>query len=96
MPSIFGLYKRYREHIKDFCLVRLHGPDRKGIEKKTSKNWNQIVEPKEKELNDLTHMVNDLQTRGVQVTVNGNNHYEGSAPQTINRFVDMLTRTSIR
>ena len=89
MPSIFSLYKQHRELIQDFCLIRLHGPDRKGIEQKTGKKWDQIVDPKDMELQSLSEMLHDLMDRGLQVTVNVNNHFEGSAPQTIDKLIDL-------
>jgi uncharacterized protein YecE (DUF72 family) len=49
MASIFGLYETFREHIQYFCVIRLHGPDRKGIEKKAKKKWDQIIDPKDGE-----------------------------------------------
>lgn len=90
MPSIFDLYKRYREKIANKVVVRLHGPDRKGIEKETGKNWSRIVQPKDKELQALGAMIADMQSRGVQPFIYVNNHYEGSAPRTIARFLKGL------
>lgn len=43
MPSIFDLYRTYREIIKDRVVIRLHGPDRQGIVKQTGKYWSQVV-----------------------------------------------------
>lgn len=90
MPPIFDLYQKHKEHIQDFSLIRLHGPDRKGIEAKTDKKWDQLVEPKDSELQQISEMIRDLLSRGTEVTVNVNNHYEGSAPKTINRLLDLL------
>ncbi|MBN1560701.1 DUF72 domain-containing protein, partial [candidate division KSB1 bacterium] len=50
MPPIFPLYASHRQFIKDLTVIRLHGPDRAAIEKKTSSVWNEIVEPKDDEL----------------------------------------------
>ncbi len=87
MPSIFDIYKRFGHHINDFTVIRLHGPDRKGIEKQTKKKWHQIVAPKDNELGQLSAMVQDLLSRNVKVSLNVNNHYEGSAPLTIGKFL---------
>ena len=32
MPPIVGIYNKYKEYIKDQPIIRLHGPDRSGIE----------------------------------------------------------------
>lgn len=87
MPSIFALYGKFREKINVQTVIRLHGPDRQGIEKQTGKNWNQVVAPKNEELESLRAMLDDLQSRNVNVRVYVNNHYEGSAPMTIERIL---------
>jgi len=56
MPSIFELYKKHREQIKDMAVIRLHGPDRQGIEKITDNDWSQIVAPKDEEISKLAKM----------------------------------------
>jgi len=89
MPSIFDLYKRFQHFIKDFTLIRLHGPNRKKIEQKTRKQWNRVVDPKDEELCHLAQMVKDLCAKNISVTINVNNHYEGCAPMSIDRFLKM-------
>jgi uncharacterized protein YecE (DUF72 family) len=90
MPSIFDIYDKHREHIEALTVIRLHGPDRQAIEKATGKIWNRIVEPKDSELARLARMLADLDSRGVTTYVNVNNHYEGSAPLTIERIRSSL------
>jgi len=92
MPPITDLYKEWRSLIlqQETVVVRLHGPDRPGIEKKTGKRWNQIVAPKDEELAAVADMVEELLGQGVNVYLNVNNHYEGSAPLTINRIKQLL------
>ncbi len=53
MPSIFDVYKKHRNHIKDSCIIRLHGPDRKGIEAKSGGIWNKIIENRDSEIEQL-------------------------------------------
>jgi uncharacterized protein YecE (DUF72 family) len=88
MPSIIELYKRWRERIAAHktIVIRLHGGDRKGMEKITGKRWDKIVEPKDDELSDVADIVQDLAGRGSDIYVNVNNHYEGCAPLTIERL----------
>jgi uncharacterized protein YecE (DUF72 family) len=92
MPPITDLYQKWRGLIvqQEVAVVRLHGPDRQGIEKKTGKQWNQIVAPKDEELAAIAEMIDDLLDRGVDVYLNVNNHYEGSAPLTIERIRQLL------
>lgn len=90
MPSIFQVYAHFKDYIKRHTVIRLHGPDRKGIEQQAKNKWNAIIEPKDGELNNLSRMVNDLIGRQVKVTLNVNNHYEGSAPLTIDRFLKLF------
>ena len=67
-------------------VLRLLGPDRQAIEKLTKKKWNQIVLPKDDELPGLADMVVEMLSEGTQVYVNVNNHFEGSAPLTIEKL----------
>jgi len=90
MPSIFGVYGHFKEYIKNHTVIRLHGPDRKGIEQQTKNIWDSIIDPKDGELHNLKNMINDLIAREVKVTLNVNNHYEGSAPMTIQRFLKLF------
>jgi uncharacterized protein YecE (DUF72 family) len=90
MPSIFDLYTKHKGQIKDIAVIRLHGPDRKGIEKKTGKSWSQIVAPKDKDIESLVDMLTDLNSLGIESFVYVNNHFEGSAPKTIQKVVDRL------
>lgn len=80
MPSIFD---QHREQISDMAVIRLHGPDRPGIEKVTGKDWSRVVAPKDKEISTLVKMLTYMESRGVQTFTFVNNHFEGSAPRTI-------------
>ena len=43
MPSIFELYKKHRDQIKDMAVIRLHGPDRQGIEQVTGVTQEELM-----------------------------------------------------
>jgi uncharacterized protein YecE (DUF72 family) len=86
MPSMFETWKRYGKLVRDAVVVRLHGPDREGIEKETERLWNRIVAPKDEELTRLVEMMSDMREGSLTVYLNINNHYEGSAPRTITRL----------
>ena len=90
MPSIIGIYSKYKEYIAGQTIIRLHGPDRSGIEKMSGKNWNKIYIPRDEELKDIVEMIKDLNNRGVDVYLNVNNHYEGCAPMTIEKVNKLL------
>jgi len=90
MPPIFDLYRKYKSQIGDLTVIRLHGPNRQGIEKQTGNVWNKIVTPRDTELNQLGEMLSDLGNRAVRTFVYVNNHFEGSAPRTISKLKDIL------
>jgi uncharacterized protein YecE (DUF72 family) len=90
MPQIFKIYEKFRGAVNDLTVIRLHGPDRKGIEQISGKQWDRIVAPKDDELGRLVEMLRDLAEKDVDVYLNVNNHYEGSAPRTIERIQERL------
>jgi len=91
MPSIFMIYEQFKEYIEKHTVIRLHGPDRKGIEQKTQNRWDAIVDPRDDELHSLNNMVNSLLAKEVQVTLSVNNHYEGCAPITVKKFLKIFS-----
>jgi uncharacterized protein YecE (DUF72 family) len=74
----------------DLAIIRLHGPDRQGMDKSTGKTWNRIVAAKDQEIAAILDSIGRLLRRGVNVYLNVNNHYEGSAPLTIRKIRDRL------
>jgi uncharacterized protein YecE (DUF72 family) len=86
MPPIVETYRRFGRFLRDAVVVRLHGPDREGIEQATEESWHSIVAPKDDELAQIVEMINDMKARSLTVYLNVNNHYEGSAPLTIERI----------
>lgn len=90
MPPIWEVFNEYKDQIKSTAVIRLHGPDRSGIEKKTGSIWNQIVEPKDEELDKVAAIIYYLKNKIVDTYVNVNNHYEGSAPLTIKKINKLI------
>lgn len=86
MPQVAGVYDKLREKLAGPVVVRLHGPDRKGMERKAEGNWDRILAPRDEELRGIAEMVRDMGSRNLDVYLNVNNHYEGSAPLTIRRL----------
>ncbi len=91
MPPIWEVFKTSKELLLSPVVIRLHGPDRSGIEEKTGNVWNQIVEPKDEELPKIAEIINYLSEKQTDVYVNVNNHYEGSAPLTIRKLKEILS-----
>ena len=90
MPHIMEVYRKYSDFIRELSVIRLMGPDRQAIEKKSGKKWGAIVEPKDRELADIVTIIKELEERKIDVYLNVNNHYEGSAPLTIKKIQEML------
>jgi uncharacterized protein YecE (DUF72 family) len=90
MPSILEVYRKHKSLLKELVVLRLHGPDRKGIEKMTAGKWDRIVSPKDDEISEISDMLVELNKRATAVYLNVNNHYEGSAPATIGRILANL------
>lgn len=90
MPNIYDTYSKFSEYIKGKSVLRLHGFDRKGIELKSNKIWNQIVEPMDDDIMSIVQIIKLLQSKNVDIYLNVNNHYEGSAPLTIKKIERML------
>jgi uncharacterized protein YecE (DUF72 family) len=92
MPSMVEVWAKLERRIRRFGTVifRLHGTGREEIEKETGRMWNRIVTSREKELSDIAGIVKDLTGSKNEIYVNINNHYEGSAPLTIERFIKFL------
>ena len=90
MPSIFDVYKQFGEKIRSFTVIRLHGADRKEIEEQTGNEWNEIIAPKDRDLQSLATMLTDLRIQNVDTYLYVNNHFEGSAPRTIARINELL------
>lgn len=90
MPPIWNVFTIAKDLLVNPVVIRLHGPDRSGIEEKTRNIWNQIVEPKDDELQQIAEMIHYLSEKQIDVYVNVNNHYEGSAPLTIRKLKELM------
>ena len=90
MSPVKEIYFKNKRYINTKAVIRLHGPDRKGIEKIANENWNQIYVNRDEEIKSLVELIRDLQNREVDLFVNVNNHFEGSAPLTIQKIKQNL------
>ena len=90
MPPIGKIFEDFAPETADFQVLRLHGGDRLEIEGETGEIWNKIVAPKPEGLESAAKIVRANARKRVQTYVNFNNHYEGSAPLSIRRFLETL------
>lgn len=90
MPPVVELIEKFFDYLKGTVVIRLHGPDRKGIEEASGGNWNKIIEPKDEEINQFVKIIIKLLNRNIDIYLNVNNHYEGSAPLTIRKINNLL------
>jgi uncharacterized protein YecE (DUF72 family) len=90
MPPIGEVFGKHDTQTAKFSVVRLHGPNREDMEKVTKKIWNRVVERRDEGLRSAIDIVKANAARLITTYVNVNNHYEGSAPLTIERFLDAL------
>jgi uncharacterized protein YecE (DUF72 family) len=88
MPPINTVYDRFKSLINDTLIIRLLGGDRKEIESLTNNKWNRIVAPKNN-IGEIAELIKDASSK-INVTVNINNHYEGSGPSSIDRIRKLI------
>lgn len=94
MPPIYETYKNYCDLIKNAAVIRLLGFDRKGIEKKTNKIWNALIDPQDEDIDKIVDMLISLKSKEVDLYMNVNNHFEGSAPLTIKKLEKILSEAA--
>jgi uncharacterized protein YecE (DUF72 family) len=90
MPHIGEVFQQHQPATSRTSVIRLHGGDRLEIEKKTGEEWNRIVAPKPQGLRAAARIVRANREQGTRTFVNINNHFEGSAPITVGRFLEAL------
>jgi uncharacterized protein YecE (DUF72 family) len=95
MPDITETFAAWGERLRVPApvLVRLHGPDRQGMEARSGGRWDRIVTARDAELERIAGMIDRLLGQGFEVYLNVNNHYEGSAPLTIEKLRGLLGRS---
>ena len=90
MPPIGQVFEKYGPETASFQVVRLHGGDRLEIEGVTGEVWDKVVDPKPGGLAAAAKIVRANAKKRVLTYLNLNNHYEGSAPLSARRFLDVL------
>ncbi len=92
MDDIASLLQRYSDNLGNVACIRLHGDDRKGIEKATGEDWSRIVTPRDNELTHIAPLIAKVAKEGRTLYINVNNHYEGSSPLTISKLESLLAQ----
>jgi uncharacterized protein YecE (DUF72 family) len=91
MPPIGQVFDRFKPETAPFQIIRLHGGDRAEMEAETGSVWDKIVEPRPEAIRAAVRITRH-NTRSKTLTyANLNNHFEGSAPLTIERFLEALS-----
>jgi len=90
MPPIGEVFAKFHPAPAAFSVVRLHGGDRREIEAETGERWDRIVASKPASLQAAAEITLENVRRKIATYINVNNHFEGSAPLTIGRFLESL------
>jgi len=94
MPGIGQVSKANDAVTAPFSVIRLQGGGREEIEERTGQAWDKIVEPRDEGLGAVVAIVRRNVGLRIVTFVSANNHYEGSAPLTIERFLSALVRSA--
>jgi uncharacterized protein YecE (DUF72 family) len=94
MPPVWEVVSQHEELIRKSTVIRLHGPDRKGIEESSGGKWNRIIVSRDDELDAVSRIIQKMTLRDIDVWLNVNNHFEGSAPLTIKRLQERLNASA--
>jgi uncharacterized protein YecE (DUF72 family) len=94
MPHIGEVYEKFKSATAEFSVIRLHGGDRVEIETMTGGLWDRVISPKPKGLEAAVRIVRNNRKQNVLTYVNLNNHFEGSAPVTAERFIETLEKNN--
>jgi uncharacterized protein YecE (DUF72 family) len=95
MPHVYEVYAEHPDLTAPSAVIRLLGGDRKEIEELTGQKWNRLALPKD-DKEKIVDMACSLMDQGKMVTLNVNNHYEGSAPMTIDSLAGLFRSRGIR
>jgi uncharacterized protein YecE (DUF72 family) len=90
MPLVTETYRKYQNQIGGNPVIRLHGPDRSGIEEMSGGEWSKIYINRDDYINPIADLIINLQNRVSMLYVNVNNHYEGCAPLTIKKLEENI------
>lgn len=92
MPPVVEVHAQLREWLDRAggAVIRLHGPDREGMDRESGQRWDRLLVQRDEELAGIVGMMGELLAEGAEIFLNANNHYEGCAPLTLARLLEML------
>jgi uncharacterized protein YecE (DUF72 family) len=90
MDDVATTLHKYEDLIGDTLCIRLHGEDREGMEERTGEDWSKIIRPKDEEIGRIMNEIGKLAKKDKKIFLNINNHFEGSAPLTIEKITGFL------
>ncbi len=93
MDDICSTIDRFHPLFGPTISIRLHGEDRKEIEKESGGNWNRLLYDRQRDIYSIAKRLLMLKEMH-QVFVQVNNHFEGSAPLTIQRIEEAMEELS--
>ena len=92
MPHIADVFSKHDTSTEAPTIVRLHGPEREAMEEAAEGRWDRLIEPRPESINAAVDIVRANFRLGRKTFVNINNHFEGCAPLTAERFLGALRR----
>jgi uncharacterized protein YecE (DUF72 family) len=92
MPHIGEVWDKLHPATAGFAVIRLHGPDRSKIEEMSGEQWDRILDPHPEGLTAAATIIRANAARKAVTFVNVNNHFEGSAPRSIGRLLEVLAK----
>ena len=95
MPPVADVHAKHADQLTDDVVIRMHGPDREGIEKRVGGDWSKIVEPRDADLDKIAAMLKDVGAKGKNAWAFVNNHFEGCAPKTIERIRERMKPSAV-
>ena len=90
MPPIAGVFSEHDTSTEAPTIVRLHGPGREAMEEAGEGRWDRLIEPRPASVQAAVDIVRANLRLGHKTFVNINNHFEGCAPLTAERFLNAL------
>lgn len=74
-------------------VLRLIGPDRAAMDRSSGKRWDRIIVARDADIKRIVSFSQATINRGHDVYLNVNNHYEGSAPLTLEKITALAFPT---
>jgi hypothetical protein len=90
MPHSADVFSRYDTSTEAPAIARLHGPEGEAMKEAAEGRWDRLIEPRPESINAAVDIVRANFRLGRKTFVNINNHFEGCAPLTVERFMNAL------